>query len=145
MRRLCAALTPLNPVQLLKYYTRSVSENIQGGIISCLILLDKPTWPSENTRSPRAAPAPVPLLQHQTNEISQVQKETELQVTTFQSIFDRSGFEHYSWRRCEGSKSPDRSWGLVVRSFSKLLFFIAYQFFFFDIGFGYLQRRSMNM
>ena len=31
MRRLCAALIPLNPVQLLKYYTRSISENTRGG------------------------------------------------------------------------------------------------------------------
>ena len=31
MRRQRAALTPLDPVLLLKYFTRSVSENTKGG------------------------------------------------------------------------------------------------------------------
>jgi hypothetical protein len=35
-----AAPAPLTPVLLLHYYTRSVSENIKGRIISCLILPD---------------------------------------------------------------------------------------------------------
>jgi len=73
MRRLCAALTPLNPVQLLKYYTRSVSENTRSEknkmsyntrhsnmIVRKLVF--KRHQPHK--RSPRAAQALVPLLLH---------------------------------------------------------------------------------
>ena len=85
-RRPRVARAPLTPVLLLHCYTRSVSENIKGGIISCRMLLD--THDCQKTRVALALHRPTChcCFSKQTKPFKFKQSKQELQVTTFWTV-----------------------------------------------------------